>query len=39
MGRKTDHQEVVNKDFHFFQAIVAPPVKVAPVARAMPAIP
>jgi len=28
-------QETIHKDFNFFQAIFSPPVKVAPMARAM----
>jgi len=39
MGRKIEVQETLNKDFKFCQAIFAPSVKVAPAARAMPAIP
>jgi len=36
MGRETEVQETANKDFNFCQAIFAPPVKVAPMAGAMP---
>jgi len=39
MGRKIEVQETVKKAFIFFQTIFAPPVKVAPMSRAMPAIP
>jgi len=39
MGLKIEVEETVNKDFNFCQAIFAPPFKVAPMARAMPAIP
>jgi len=39
MGRRIEVQETIHKDFNFFQAIIAPPVKVAPMARAMPALP
>jgi len=39
MGRKTRDQETVHTDLNFCQAIFAPSVKVAAMARAMPAIP
>jgi len=39
MGCKIEVQETIHKDFNFCQAIFAPPVKVAPMARVMPAIP
>jgi len=38
MGRKIEVQETVRKGFNFFQAILRP-VKVAPIARVMLAIP
>jgi len=38
MGRKIEIQEPIHKDLNFCQAVFAPPVKVAPMARAMPAI-
>jgi len=39
MWRKTEVQETIHTYFNFVQAIFAPPVKVAPMARAMPATP
>jgi len=39
MWRKIQVQETIHTDFNFFRAIFAPPVKVVPMARAMPAIP
>jgi len=39
IGHKIEVQENIHKDFHFCQAIFALPVKVTPMARAMPAIP
>jgi len=39
VGRKIEVQETADKDFNFCQAIFAPPVKVTPMAGAMPAIP
>jgi len=38
-GAQVEVQEIVHEDFNFCQAIFAPPVKVAPMARAMHAIP
>jgi len=39
MGRNIEIQETMHKDFNFCQAIFASPIKVVPMARAMPAIP
>jgi len=39
MGGKAEVQEIVNKYLNFCQEIFAPPVKVAPMARTMPATP
>jgi len=39
MGRKIEVKETVNKDFNFAKQFLRPPVKVAPMACAMPAIP
>jgi len=39
MGGKIEVQETILEAFYLCQAIFAPPVKVAPKARAMPAIP
>jgi len=36
MESKIKVQETVNMDFNFFQAVFAPPVEVAPMARAGP---
>ena len=39
MGHKIEVQETIHEHFNFCQAIFAHPIKVAPMTRAMPAIP